>query len=139
VAFAEALKHKLRFEPYTHYEDLAGLVGHLNTFAKEATTPEVQVKKRPSQMKAIGQMLGVSFAESNPRKTIKRSTKPLGNLPLEILSHLSAYIDEVVDNGTMKVPMHMVLTCKFNSTGCWLERSELMSSNKTTTSRVSTT
>ncbi|KAL1888158.1 hypothetical protein Sste5346_009768 [Sporothrix stenoceras] len=37
VAFAVALKHKLRFEPYTDYEDFAGFVGHINMYAGEPT------------------------------------------------------------------------------------------------------
>ncbi len=41
VAFAVALKHRLRYGPYTYYEDLNGLVGHIQTFAKAATTPDV--------------------------------------------------------------------------------------------------
>lgn len=40
VAFAVALKHKLRFEPFMHYEDLHNLVAHLDTFGKEAQAPE---------------------------------------------------------------------------------------------------
>ncbi|EAT90580.2 hypothetical protein SNOG_02368 [Parastagonospora nodorum SN15] len=34
TAFALALKHKVRFEPYTQYEDLFDLVNHLDTYAK---------------------------------------------------------------------------------------------------------
>jgi putative membrane protein len=47
----------------------------------------------------------MSIAMSNPRKTIKRSTKPLGNLPLEILLYLSAYIEGVSGNGSLKSPI----------------------------------
>jgi predicted membrane chloride channel (bestrophin family) len=46
------------------------------------------------------------MAESNPRKFIKRSNKPLGNLPLEILTHLSAYMKTIYDNGTFKVSIY---------------------------------
>ncbi|CAG8883286.1 unnamed protein product [Penicillium salamii] len=92
LAFAVALKHKLRFEPDIAYEDLAGLAGHLDTFARDAHDRMVY--------------LGVSFAESNPRKYIKRSKKPLGHLPLEILNHISAYIDSCVANGTMVSTLH---------------------------------
>ena len=115
VAFAVALKHKLRFEPYTHYEDLNGLVNHLNTFAKEATTPDVMQEKKTTFLKSVGMYLGISFAESNPRKAIKRSKKPLGNLPLEILSHLAAYVDELTENGSLKISMQQVLACECQS------------------------
>ena len=42
------------------------------------------------------------MAESNPRKFVKNPTKPLGNLPLEILTHLSTYLKTLYDNGTFE-------------------------------------
>ncbi|KAF2195971.1 UPF0187-domain-containing protein [Delitschia confertaspora ATCC 74209] len=104
VAFSVALKHKLRFEPFTHYDDLKHLVGHLDTFAKEADQPER--KRKLSPFKRLGSALGVPMAESNPRKLIKNPHKPLGNLPLEILTHLSSYMKTVFDNGTLKVSIY---------------------------------
>ncbi|RAL10018.1 UPF0187 domain membrane protein [Aspergillus homomorphus CBS 101889] len=106
LAFAVALKHKLRFEPDVGYEDLAGLIGHLDTFAKEAHDRQVLQPPKKTPWKNIGEYLGVSFAESNPRKLIKRSKKPLGHLPLEILNHLSAYIDRCIANGTLTCGLH---------------------------------
>ncbi|OOQ89829.1 UPF0187 domain membrane protein [Penicillium brasilianum] len=106
LAYAVALKHKLRFEPDVAYEDIAGLVGHLDTFAREAHDREVLNPRPKSLWKSAGEYLGVSFAESNPRKLIKRSKKPLGHLPLEILNHLSAYIDSIVANGTLTSGLH---------------------------------
>ncbi|KAG0646345.1 non sense mediated decay [Hyphodiscus hymeniophilus] len=105
LAFAVALKHKLRFEPYAHYADICSLVGHLDTFAKAAYTPEVEVQKKKTPWKALGEYLGLSFAESNPRKAIKRASRPLGNLPLEILTYMSSYIEEVSSNQTLKSPI----------------------------------
>ncbi|RHZ48777.1 UPF0187 domain membrane protein [Aspergillus thermomutatus] len=106
LAFAVALKHKLRFEPDIAYEDLAGLVGHLDTFAREAHDRTTLQPRKKSTLKSFGEYLGVSFAESNPRKLVKRSKKPLGHLPLEILNHLSAYVDRCIANGTMSVSLH---------------------------------
>ncbi|PYH42021.1 UPF0187 domain membrane protein [Aspergillus saccharolyticus JOP 1030-1] len=106
LAFAVALKHKLRFEPDVGYEDLAGLIGHLDTFAKEAHDRRVLQPPKKSPWKNFGEYLGVSFAESNPRKLIKRSKKPLGHLPLEILNHLSAYVDRCIGNGTLSCGLH---------------------------------
>jgi putative membrane protein len=103
-AFAVALKHKLRFEPYMHYDDLKHLVGHLDTYAKAADVPEPRRRQNP--LKTAGQFLGVSMAESNPRKLLKRSPVPLGNLPLEVLSHLSSYMKHIYDNGTFKVSIY---------------------------------
>ena len=114
TAFAVALKHKLRFEPYTDYEDLASLVGHLDTFAQAATrddpaNPHSAVPHRHNRLKAAGEYLGVSFARSNPRKIIKRAKRPLGDLPLEILGYLAAFTDEIIGNGMLTIPMQQTL------------------------------
>lgn len=106
LGYAVALKHKLRFEPDVAYEDLAGLIGHLETFAREAHDRHIVQPPAKSILKATGEYLGVSFAASNPRKLVKRSKKPLGHLPLEILNHLAAYIDCCVDNGTLVSALH---------------------------------
>lgn len=104
VAFSLALKHKLRFEPYTHYDDIVHMVGHLSTYAKVADKPDES--KKPNIFKTAGQFLGLPMAASNPRKLIKRAKVPLGNLPLEILNHLSSYMKMVYDNGTLKVSIY---------------------------------
>jgi len=95
-AFAVALKHRLRFEPAVDYPDLSPLVFHLNgTMAKNADQTKLRHRK-PSPMKQLGENLGITFAQSNPRKLIKRSQENLGNLPHEILTHLTAYIEKVI-------------------------------------------
>ncbi len=105
LAFAVALKHKLRFEPYAYYADICSLVGHLDTFAQAAYTPGVEIQKKKTPWKQVGEYLGISFANSNPRKAMKRATRPLGNLPLEILTYLSCYFEEANSNGTLKSPI----------------------------------
>jgi len=112
VAFACATKHKLRFEPGIEYDDLKDRVAYLDTFAK-AAGGEIPQPTRASKMKAVGEYLGVTFAESNPRKRIKRSKKPLGNLPLEILNHLSAYVDSIIANKTMEVGLYQNQCSKY--------------------------
>ncbi|KAF2641847.1 UPF0187 domain membrane protein [Massarina eburnea CBS 473.64] len=97
IAFVIALKHKLRFEPYTQYEDLNDLVSHLETFAAVAGEPTAT---STSGIRDIGEMLNIPMARSNPRREIKKAEKPLGNLPLELLSYISAYLAEVFANGT---------------------------------------
>ncbi|OAA72315.1 UPF0187 domain membrane protein [Cordyceps fumosorosea ARSEF 2679] len=115
VAFAVALKHTLRFEPYTDYDDLQHLIGHLDTFARAATedvggsSVAAGASKRKNLFKSVGEYLGVSFAASNPRKTLKRTTRPLGNLPLEIMNHLASAVDELVANQQLTVPMQQTL------------------------------
>jgi predicted membrane chloride channel (bestrophin family) len=104
-AFAVSLKHRLRFEPSTEYPDLSPLIGHLHTFAGDADQAALRERK-VSSWKSTGQYLGVSFAESNPRKLVKRSKDNLGNTPLEVLTYLSAYIENIFQNKTLIVPVH---------------------------------
>jgi ion channel-forming bestrophin family protein len=106
-AFALSLKHRLRFEPSVEYQDLQQYVAHLQTFASNADQSALQ-KRKESPWKAVGGYLGVSFAESNPRKLIKRSKDNLGNLPLEILTYLSAYLETCFANDTLKIGVHQV-------------------------------
>lgn len=107
IAFSLALKHKLRFEPFVSYDDdLDKLVKNLHTFAGEATDSDKSATGDKSKRKQLGEWLGLTFAESNPRKIINRavqSNKTLGNLPFEILTYLSAYIEEAVENKTLRL------------------------------------
>ncbi|KAK7992986.1 UPF0187-domain-containing protein [Apiospora saccharicola] len=102
VAFAVALKHQLRFEPFTCYDDVDPLVRHLPLTAHEAPVRE---EPRPSAWKVSGWVLGLTMTEPNPRRFVKEAPRPLGNVPLELLAHCSAYVKRVVDNGTFaRVP-----------------------------------
>jgi hypothetical protein len=102
-AYAVALKHKLRFEPGIQHDDLINMVGHLDTYAKHV---EKQPRKKQNVFKTAGSFLGVPMAESNPRKLEKISRVLPGNLPLEILSHMSSYMKHIYDNGTFKVSIY---------------------------------
>ena len=104
-AFAVSLKHRLRFEPSTEYPDLAPLITNLHTFAGDANQAALRERK-VSSWKSAGQYLGVSFAESNPRKLVKRAKDNLGNTPLEVLTYLSAYFETIFQNKTLTVPIH---------------------------------
>lgn len=119
IAFAVSLKHKLRFEPYAYHEDLKELIEHLDTYAMEATHDETfEAPKRKNIFKIVGESLGVSFAQSNPRKLMKKAKKPLGNLPLEILCYLTAYTDELSDNGQLPYGMQSTIACKLRLSPC---------------------
>lgn len=113
VAFAVSLKHKLRFEPYTFYDDISQLVQHLDTFA-EAATKDMDRPRGKNVFKKVGESLGLSFAQSNPRKEMKKARAPLGNLPLEILNYLGAYIDEISLNGQLPISMQQTSACMFS-------------------------
>lgn len=96
-AFAVALKHRLRFEPAVDYPDLNYLIGHLNGTVASSADQSALRHRKPTPWKRLGEHLGVTFAQSNPRKLIKRANDNLGNIPHEILAHLSAYINKVVN------------------------------------------
>ena len=49
------------------------------------------------------------MAESNPRKLLKRANKNLGNLPLEILTYLSAYVESIIANHTFDNGVHQAM------------------------------
>lgn len=109
LAFAISLKHRLRFEPHAHYKDLSPLISHLSTFANTAhiaSPVEHTTSKRPKSIwKETGEFLGLPFAQSNPRKEMKRAAHPLGNLPLELLTHLGTYYEHTLQNGTLSSPV----------------------------------
>ncbi|KAF2396101.1 UPF0187-domain-containing protein [Trichodelitschia bisporula] len=95
AAFSLALKHRLRFEPYVDYHDLRGRVAFLDTFAKHANVGVSTLPVEQPMWRRVGGWLGIPFALENPRRHMKRSTRPLGNLPLEILVHIHGYFDSL--------------------------------------------
>ncbi|KAF7882780.1 uncharacterized protein EAF02_006143 [Botrytis sinoallii] len=100
--------------------DLSALTHHLNTYAQSATTPEVLIEKKRTPWKRTGEYLGLSFAASNPRKAIKRSSKPVGNLPNEVLTYLNSYVEGTIRNGTLDSPVVLgqILGCINALTDC---------------------
>jgi ion channel-forming bestrophin family protein len=96
------MKHKLRFEPEYDYKDLKHLIEHLDTFAKSAHEPDTPPPKSKLKVKTWAAYLGVPGAEDNPMKSIKKSTKHHGHLPLEILAYISSYLEEILQNDTFK-------------------------------------
>jgi ion channel-forming bestrophin family protein len=113
VAFSKALKHRLRFEPYIEYDDMFGYVEFLNTYAKDANVGVNTTPKEPSKLKKLGEVLGISFSRENPRTALKKATKPLGNLPMEILVYLQTYFDSAIDQGQLKAPIFQMQTSTF--------------------------
>lgn len=111
-AFAVSLKHRLRFEPSVEYPDLSPLLGNLHTLAGDADQTTLQPRK-VSAWKALGLYLGVPMAESNPRKLVKKSKENLGNTPLEVLTYLSTYFEEVFNNKTLALPIHQTMSMNY--------------------------
>ncbi|KAK5167712.1 uncharacterized protein LTR77_007411 [Saxophila tyrrhenica] len=106
-AFAVALKHRLRFEPSIEYPDLAPLLCNVKTMAGDADQAALRERK-VSSWKSAGQHLGHSFAESNPRKLVKRAKENLGNTPLEILTYLAAYFENLYTDKNVTIGTHQV-------------------------------
>lgn len=102
-AFACSLKHRLRFEPAADYPDLEPYVSHLGNAMAVNADQDVLHAKKPTIVKVTGERLGVSFAQSNPRKLLKKSKDNLGNLPLEILTYLQSFTAGVIDNKTLNL------------------------------------
>lgn len=97
AAFSIALKHHLRFEPAVDYPDFERLIFPITRTTMAGQVDQSKLKPRePSTMKKFGEYLGLSFMHSNPRKLLKRSENNLGNLPHEILLHLSAYLENAM-------------------------------------------
>ncbi|KAI5292624.1 hypothetical protein KEM52_006192 [Ascosphaera acerosa] len=111
LAFAIALKHRLRFEPEVAYSDLYGLVCHVDTFAKAAYDAGFRTRRTETWMNRIGEYLRIPFAIANPREAVKNTRKPIGNLPLEIMNNLSAYVMKICETGKMKVAAHQGQAC----------------------------
>ena len=104
--------HRLRFEPYIDYDDLRGYVDYLNTYAREANIGVDTRHTKTGKLKRFGQILGLSFAKDNPRAQLKKATRPVGNLPLEILIHIQAYFDSVFENKTLSVAVYQQQSSK---------------------------
>ena len=58
-------------------------------------------QKKQNSFKHAGDFLGVSFAQSNPRKIIKKAKDNLGNVPLEVLTYLQSYIESLIVDGIL--------------------------------------
>ncbi|KAM0552401.1 hypothetical protein ACHAPJ_007961 [Fusarium lateritium] len=107
AGYAVALKHTLRFEHCASQPDMQPYIAHLDTFSgRTAARPA----KRGSNMKQFaGEYLGLSFAQSDPRKHLKRAEEHQGNLPLEILNHLAITLDSIIANRQLPVSIHQTI------------------------------
>jgi ion channel-forming bestrophin family protein len=107
-AFPVALKHRVKFEPYIDYDDLRGYIDYLDTYSREANVGVSTVPKPVPKLKKLGQILDLPMARDNPRAQIKKATKPLGNLPLEMLIYLQSYMDGILEAKQLPIPIFQV-------------------------------
>jgi putative membrane protein len=108
AAFPVALKHRVKFEPYIDYDDMRGYIDYLDTYAREANVGVSTLPKPVPKLKRLGQILDLPVAIDNPRAQIKSATRPLGNLPQEMLIYLQSYMDGIIDAKQMPAPIFQV-------------------------------
>ena len=131
IAFAQSVKHKIRHEPEYDYADLRPLINHLSTYSKEAHRGDIPAKRynetmhKETKNKGLntwGESLGLPIFTSNPRKQLKKYAKDgihHGNLPLEVMNYLSAYLGSLMKGGQMTAPV--LQTQVFNSMALMLD------------------
>lgn len=90
------------------YDDMRGYVDFLDTYARDANVGVDSTPPKPNQFQRLGEIFGLTIAQTNPRVMLKTAQRPLGNLPLEILTYLQGYIDSIILNGTFKTPIFQV-------------------------------
>ena len=104
LGFVIATKYHLRRQPTYDHPDLRPLIQNLSTFAKAAYLADGPMpKKRYGAFRQAGQFLSVPGAAPDPLKPLRRGPMYHGNLPFEILTYISAYMQSAIDNGTMTV------------------------------------
>ncbi|KAF3921445.1 hypothetical protein ABW21_db0204450 [Orbilia brochopaga] len=110
LAFCVSLKHKLRHQPEYDYKDLQGLVANIQTFAKKAHDDgDIPPRKALTTPQRISSYLGITFLEKSPvrrYKVFKKAGKHHGNMPLEIMTYLSSYLEMTVQGGQIPVPAY---------------------------------
>lgn len=106
AGYAVALKHTLRFEHCASQPDMQPYIANLDTFAGRTTAP---TKRATTFGKVAGHYLGLSFAQSDPRKHLKRAEEHHGNLPVEILNHLAIALDSIIANKQLPVSIHQTI------------------------------
>ncbi|KAK6528684.1 hypothetical protein TWF694_003928 [Orbilia ellipsospora] len=117
LAFCVSLKHKLRHQPEYDYKDLQGLISNIQTFAKSAHVDgDIPPRKALTTPQRISSYLGIPFFERSPSKRYKAYQKAgrlHGNLPLEIMTYLSSYLEMVVQGGQIPVPAYQSMAMAY--------------------------
>ena len=106
LGFVVATKYRLRRQLDYEYPDLRPLIQNMSTLAKSAYLADgAPPRKQYTPLRKVGQRLGVPGTQSDPLKPLRKGPKYYGNLPLEILTYLGAYMDIVISNGTLTTPV----------------------------------
>ena len=109
LGFAVATKYRLRRQWGYEYPDLVPYIQNLDTFAKRAYMSDGPQQERPwSLLLRTAVDFGIPGARPDPCANICRGPKYHGNLPVEILTYLSAYVDIIISAGSLpSVPVQI--------------------------------
>jgi len=120
LGFVIATKYRLRRQLGYEYPDLVPYIQHLSTFAKTAYLADGPLEEKQwSRTRRVAVDLGIPGARQDPHICDHRGPKYHGNLPLEILTYLSAYVDIQVAQGALSSPAYQITL--MNALAAWLD------------------
>lgn len=104
-----ATKYRLRRQLGYEYPDLVPYIQHLSTFAKTAYLADGPLQEKQwSRIRRVAVDLGIPGARQDPHICDHKGPKYHGNLPLEILTYLSAYVNEAVAQNALPAPAYQI-------------------------------
>ena len=112
IGFAIATKYRLRRQWGYEYPDLVPYIQNLDTFARRAYINDGPLQEEHwSPLRRVAVDFGIPGARPDPCARTCKGTKYHGNLPVEILEYLSAYIEILLSSGRMpSIPVQIQVT-----------------------------
>jgi ion channel-forming bestrophin family protein len=109
IGFAIATKYRLRRQWGYEYPDLVPYIQNLDTFARRAYIKDGPLHEEHwSSLRRVAVDFGIPGARPDPCARTCKGTKYHGNLPVEILEYLSAFIEILISSGRMpSVPVQI--------------------------------
>jgi len=105
IGFAIAMKYRLRRQWGYEYPDLVPYIQNLDTLARTAYLRDGALLEKPwGPVRRVLVDFGIPGARPDPCAATIRGPRYHGNLPLEILTYLSAYADIIISGGQMASP-----------------------------------
>lgn len=121
IGFAIATKYRLRRQWGYEYPDLVPFIQNLDTFARTAYINDGPLQEEHwSPLRRVAVDFGIPGARPDPCARTCKGTKYHGNLPVEILKYLSAYIEILLSSGRMpSIPVQIqVMNALASFTDC---------------------
>lgn len=104
LGYVISTKYRLRRQLGYDYPDLVPYIRNLDTFAKTAYLADGPLPEKAwSRLRRVGVDIGIPGARPDPLENDK-GAKYHGNLPFEILTYMSAYVDLVISSGSIPSP-----------------------------------